>query len=135
MPVDKFGRRHDERTRGSTEMDEAYLRRDGTNTATGTINMTGNTLTNVSDPVFDHDVASKLYVDDKTREDCASNVSKAGDIITGNILISSEGNNDRVLGCTDLAVARSFSILYPVVLDTRSKLETSSFANSDRRWK
>jgi len=91
-------------------MDDAYLRRDGTNTATGTINMTGNTLTNVSDPVFDHDVANKLYVDDKTREDCASKVSNTGGIISGNVFISSEGNNDRVLGCTDLGVARSFSI-------------------------
>ena len=117
MPVDKFGRKDDGiRTQGPVsvpDMDDTYLRRDGTNTAIGTINMTGSTLTNVSNPVFDHDVANKLYVDDKTRDserDCASKVSKTGDIITGNIMISAEGNNDRVLGCTDLAVGRAFSI-------------------------
>jgi len=100
MPVDKFGRKDDGRTQGPVavpDMDDTYLRRDGTNTAIGTINMTGNTLTNVNNPVFDHDVANKLYVDDKTRDserDCASKVSKTGDIITGNIMISAEGNND-----------------------------------------
>ena len=40
-----------------------FLRRDGTNTATGSINMTGNTLSNVSNPVNAQDIATKNYVD------------------------------------------------------------------------
>ena len=40
-----------------------FLRRDGTNATTGSVNMTGNTLTNVADLVNAHDVATKNYVD------------------------------------------------------------------------
>jgi len=53
MPVDKFGRRDyrptptlvNETTAvvSLSEMNDKFLRRDGTNTAVGTINMTGNT--------------------------------------------------------------------------------------------
>jgi len=39
-----------------------------TYTAIGTINMTGYTLTKLSNSIFDHDVPNKLYVDDKTRD-------------------------------------------------------------------
>ena len=41
--------------------------------------MAGNTLTNVSNPVDDHDVANKVYVD-KNAE-----VSKGGVVMEGNI--------------------------------------------------
>jgi len=73
MSVDKFGRRrhYDRKTREPveasgitlTQMDTTYLRRDGANSALGMINMSGNTLTNVSNPVNDHDAANKEYVD------------------------------------------------------------------------
>jgi len=55
MPVDKFGRRRDIVVQDNvssdvsfTQMDDYFIRRDGSNTAIGSINMTGNTLTNVS---------------------------------------------------------------------------------------
>ena len=46
------------------EMDRTFLRRDGRNSALASINVVGNTLTNVSNPVDDHDVANKVYVDE-----------------------------------------------------------------------
>lgn len=67
MSVDKFGRppqfRSDSSGVSISYTNNNFLRRDGTNTATGSINMTGNTLTNVSNPVIDQDVATKNYVD------------------------------------------------------------------------
>ena len=52
MPVDKFGRQKRELTNETTtttkvfltQLSDTFLRRDGQNTATGTINMTGNTF-------------------------------------------------------------------------------------------
>jgi len=125
MPVDKFGRRDDNQTRG-VDLNDTFLRRDGSNTVIGTINMTGNNLTNLSNPENDHDAANKVYVDENL------GISKTGDVMTGNLILSADGDNDRVLGCTNLNLERSFSIplgtstnrLYfvfrrnPVVLDT-----------------
>jgi len=57
MPVDKFGRR-DTAVQDNVSSDVSFtqigdyiIRRDGSNTAIGSINMTGNTLTNLSEPV------------------------------------------------------------------------------------
>jgi len=73
MPVDKFGRRDYKPTRtlvnettamvSLSQMNDIFLRRDGTSTPVGTINMTGNTFTNVSSPENDRDAANKVYVD------------------------------------------------------------------------
>ena len=87
MSVDKFGRSGKSNsviTKG-VSLSNNFLRRDGTNTATGSINMTGNTLTNVSNPVNAQDIATKNYVDGK--------VSKSGDTMTGNLDMS----GDRVM--------------------------------------
>ena len=71
MPVDKFGRiiRDAKRTvvqeTTASDLSDYFVRRDGSNTVFGSINMTGNTLTNVSNPASDHDVANKVYVDEK----------------------------------------------------------------------
>ena len=90
MPVDKFGRMSDAEavyTEGVSlrYINNNFLRRDGTNTATGSINMTGNTLTNVSNPVIDQDVATKNYVDTNSSSD---KVSKSGDTMTGHLNMS-----------------------------------------------
>ena len=67
MPVDKFGRMSDAKTRDTgvslTYINDNYSRNDGSTTVTGSINMNGNTLYNVSDPVNLQDVATKEYAD------------------------------------------------------------------------
>ena len=84
MGVDKFGRSDKSMvvTKGVSLrcISNNFLRRDGSNTATGSINMTRNTLTNVSNPVNAQDIATKNYAGGK--------VSKSGDTMTGNLDIS-----------------------------------------------
>ena len=83
MPVDKFGRRDTAVQDNAssdvsfTQMDDFFSGGDGSNTAIGSINMTGNTLTNVSVPEHDHDAANKLYVD--RRSGGTDKVSRKGD--------------------------------------------------------
>jgi len=180
MPVDTFGRR-DTAVQDNvssdvsfTQIADYFIRRDGSNTAIGSINMTVNTLTNVSEPVHDHDAANKLYVDrgsggtdavsrygdlmqgdlnmggyrmaglntslpprhtdavcwtravELTREVgqraseqvidvkrlCDLKVSKTGDLMTGNLLLSADGGNDRLFGCTDLQHGNTFTLVF-----------------------
>ena len=71
MPVDKFGRMSDTKTKDTgvslTYINNNYIRRDGTTPVSGSINMKGNTLYNVSDPVNPQDVATKEYTDNKRK--------------------------------------------------------------------
>ena len=67
MPVDKFGRMSDTKTKDTgvslTYINNNYIRSDGGNPVSGSIDMRGNTLYNVSDPVNPQDVATKKYAD------------------------------------------------------------------------
>ena len=67
MPVDKFGRMSDTKTKDTgvslTYINNNYIRSDGGTPVTGSIDMRGNTLYNVSDPVNPQDVATKEYAD------------------------------------------------------------------------
>ena len=67
MPVDKFGRMSDTKTRDTgvslTYINNNYIRSNGTTPVSGSINMNGNTLYNVPDPVNPQDVATKEYAD------------------------------------------------------------------------
>ena len=66
MPVDKFGRMDDVKTSGdgaSLVYINNCLSKDGTTTVTGSIDMAGNTLFNVSDPVNSQDIVTKNYAD------------------------------------------------------------------------
>ena len=67
MSVDKFGRMSDTKTKDTgvslTYINNNYIRSDGGNPVTGSIDMRGNTLYNVSDPVNPQDVATKKYAD------------------------------------------------------------------------
>ena len=67
MPVDKFGRMSDAKTRDTgislTYINNNYIRSDGGTPVSGSINMNGNTLYNVSDPVNPQEVATKEYAD------------------------------------------------------------------------
>ena len=67
MPVDKFGRMSETKIRDTgvslTYINKNYIHRNGGNPVTGSINMNGSTLYNVSDPVNPQDVATKEYAD------------------------------------------------------------------------
>ena len=67
MPVDKFGRMSDSKTRDTgvslTYINNNYIRSDGGTPVTGSIDMRGNTLRNVAEPVKQNDVATKDYAD------------------------------------------------------------------------
>ena len=66
MPVDKFGRMSDAKTKDtgvSLNYINNYIRSDGGTPVSGSIDMRGNTLYNVSDPVNPQDVATKEYTD------------------------------------------------------------------------
>ena len=67
MPVDKFGRMSDTKTKDTgvslTYINNNYIRSDGGIPVTGSIDMNGNTLRNVAEPVQSQDVATKDYAD------------------------------------------------------------------------
>ena len=67
MPVDKFGRMSDAKTRDTgvslTYIDNNYIRSDGSTPVSDSIDMEGNTLYNVSDLVNPQDVTTKEYVE------------------------------------------------------------------------
>ena len=67
MPVDKFGRMSDAKTRDTrvslTYINNNYSRSDGSTPVSGSIDVKGNTLYNVSDPVNPKGVATKEYAD------------------------------------------------------------------------
>ena len=67
MPVDKFGRMSDLKTKDTgvslTYINNNYVRSDGETPLTGSLDMRGNTIYNVADPVNPQDVVTKVYVD------------------------------------------------------------------------
>ena len=94
MPVDKFGRMSDTKTRDTgvslTYINNNYIRSDGGTPVSGSIDMRGNTLYNVSNPVNPQDVATKEYVDktvsnvsDEKTHITAVKASYHGDLIKG----------------------------------------------------
>ena len=82
MPVDKFGRMSDSKTRDTgvslTYINNNYIRSDGGTPVTGSIDMGGNTLRNVAEPVNPHDVATKDYTDNKRTHIIAINSHYTG---------------------------------------------------------
>ena len=71
MPVDKFGRMSDTKIRDTgvslTYITYNYIRSDSGTPVTGSIDMNGNTLYKVSDPVNPQGVATKEYTDNNNR--------------------------------------------------------------------
>jgi len=43
---------------------------------------------------------------------CDLKVSKTGDLMTGNLLLSADGGNDRLFGCTDLIHGKTFTLVF-----------------------
>ena len=75
MPVDKFGRMSDAKTKDTrvslTYINNNYIRSDGGTPVSGSIDMRGNILYNVSDPVNPQDVVMKKYADEAGGGDSA----------------------------------------------------------------
>ena len=70
MPVDKFGRMSDTKTTDSgvslTYINNNYVRSDGGTPLTGSLDMKGNIIYNVAEPVNPQDVVTKVYIDNTT---------------------------------------------------------------------
>ena len=118
MPVDKFGRSGKSNSVITEGVSLRYinnncLRRDGTNTANGSINMPGNTLTNVSNPVNAQDVATKNYVEQNTilRNGTQTMI---GNLNMGNYSINNlqnpENDQDAVTKAYADAVAKAYAV-------------------------
>jgi len=107
MTVNKFGGRGTDDRSGVlfNFMNKSFVRRDGGNTLTGSIDMTGNTLNNVVFPISERDVAMKAYIDSNSS---AEKVSKSCDTMTGDILVNAGSDAVRLIGCTDLIEGKSF---------------------------
>ena len=83
MPVDKFGRMSDTKTKDTgvslTYINNNYIRSDGSTPVTGSINMNGNTLFNLPNPENIQDAATKKYVDNLMAENVGEgNISGGG---------------------------------------------------------
>ena len=118
MPVDTFGRSGKSNSVITEGVSLSYignnfLRRDGTNTAIGSINMTGNTLTNVSNPVNAQDVVTKNYVEQNTilRNGTQTMI---GNLNMGNYSINNlqnpENDQDAVTKAYADAVAKAYAV-------------------------
>ena len=97
MPVDKFGRMSDAKTRDTgvslTYINNNYIRSDGGTPVAGSIDMKGNTLYNVADPVNPQDVATKEYADNKRTHIIAAHASYHGDLIKGDYQFTFGGSS------------------------------------------
>ena len=89
MPVDKFGRMSDLKTKDTgvslTYINNNYVRSDGETPLTGSLNMRGNTLYNVADPVNPQDVVTKIYVDNTKGSGVIGRKTKDGVSIKENL--------------------------------------------------
>jgi hypothetical protein len=90
-----------------TQANNTFLRRDGVNTAAGNIDMTSHKIANVADPTNSKDVATKSYVDLND----ATKVARAGDTMTGDLLLAVGSSRIRSLGCSDLNNNSGFNII------------------------
>ena len=89
MPVDKFGRMSDLKTKDTgvslTYINNNYVRSDGQTPLTGSLNMRGNTLYNVADPVNPQDVVTKVYVDNTKGSGVIGEVKDETATLKGNL--------------------------------------------------
>ena len=108
MPVEKCGRNSDRTTSVYTginiaNLTNSFLRRDGSNTAIGAIDMNNNITKNVANPLSNQDVVSNNYVD--------TNVfATAGGVVSGGINLNVGSDLIRSLGCNGLTEGKKFSL-------------------------
>ena len=99
MPVDKFWRNGDRTTPVYTginiaNLTNSFLRRDGGNTAIEAIDINSYAIKNVADPLSNHDVATKNYVD-------INAYTTAGGVVSGDIKLNVGCNLTWSLACND----------------------------------
>ena len=110
MPLDKFGRNGYRTTTtvytgiNIANLTNSFLRRDGGNTAIGAIDMNSYITKNVADPLSNHDVATKNYVD-------TSAITTAGGFVSGDIKLNVGSDLTRSLRCNDLTAGKKFILL------------------------
>ena len=106
MPVDKFGRMSDTKTKDTgvslTYINNNYVRSDGGTPLTGSLDMRGNTIYNVADPVNPQDVATKEYADNAkglgSKQLIAVSTYYCGDLIKGEYQFTWGGNACKLSG-------------------------------------
>ena len=102
MPVDKFGRMSDTKTKDTgvslTYINNNYVRSDGGTPLTGSLDMSGNTIYNVADPVNPQDVATKEYVDSGGKQLITVSTYYCGDLIKGEYQFPFGGNTCKFSG-------------------------------------
>jgi hypothetical protein len=80
-----------------------YVSKTG-DTMTAALNMSNNKITSLGTPTALGDAATKGYADNK-------HVAKAGDTMTGDLIICNNGARTRILGCNDLIGVNQFRLL------------------------
>ena len=102
MPVDKFGRMSDTKTKDTgvslTYINNNYVRSDGGTPLTGSLDMRGNTIYNVADPVNPQDVVTKEYMDSGGKQLIAVSTYYCGDLIKGEYQFPFGGNTCKFSG-------------------------------------
>ena len=123
MPVDKFERNRDRTTLyigiNIANLTNSFLRRDGGNTAIGTIDKNSYVIKNAADPLSNQSVVTKNNVDKNA-------IATVGGIVYGDIKLNVSSDLVRSLGCNDLTPGKKFTLL----LGTDTNMLTYSMSNS-----
>ena len=83
----------------------SFLRRNGSNTAIGDIDMSSNIIKNAADSLSNQDVSIKNFLDTNA-------FTTAGDVVSGDIKLSVGSDLVRSLGCNHLSAGKKFTLLW-----------------------